>query len=259
MYVMRILMCIWTVPALFTVATSSNGTEQIKLFRSNNGVKAADLGEDDVGWTNINEEVDVVTPLVIVHLQKLGIEHFQLPDMKESISIKPFFITYDAGLYLSNGIVYNLSGIARHGNAYMTYQGKSFLSRFYIKIKHLQFEYDFLLKVMAIEGFGKIIGSLDNTIVYAELAVNIVNFKLNLHDFRIMRFSDIQVQLDQARLIKQLTGFILSPITSLFKDRITTSIADGLKEQMQSVMDDFNNEDPLQLREFTNKLVSGMT
>jgi len=71
--------------------------------------------------------------------------------------------------------------------------------------------------------------------------------------------SNIQVELDQAQPIKQLTGMILSPITSLFKNRITTSIADGLKEQMQTVMDDFNNEDPLQLREFTKKLVSAIT
>ncbi|XP_070852370.1 uncharacterized protein [Drosophila suzukii] len=232
----------------------------------------------------------MVAPMIILHLQKLGIEHLQLPNMKESICIKPLFITYEAGLYLTNGIVYNLSGIHRHGNALMTYQGKSFLSRFYIVIKNLQipagkyqfltngcqlhtiqtlvynlieltlkFEYNFMLKVMAAEGLGRIIGSLENTIIYAELSVNIVNFKLNLNDFRIIGFSNIQVELDQAQPIKQLTGMILSPITSLFKNRITTPIADGLKEQMQTVMDDFNNEDPLQLREFTKKLVSAIT
>lgn len=65
--------------------------------------------------------------------------------------------------------------------------------------------------------------------------------------------------MDQARLIREFTGLILSPITNLFKDRITTSIADGLKEQMQTVMDDFNNEDPLELRKFTKKLISGIT
>ncbi|XP_070073450.1 uncharacterized protein [Drosophila takahashii] len=197
--------------------------------------------------------------MVILHIKKLGIEHLQLPDIKENICIKPLFITYEAGLNLTNGIVYNLFGIARHGNAFMTYQRKSFLSRFYININELQFEYNFLLKVMAVEVLGKVIGSLQNTIIYAELSVNIVNFKLHMKDFRIIRFSNIQVQLDQTQLLKQLTGIILSPITSLFKNRITTSIADGLKEQMQTVMDDFNNEDPLQLRDFTTKLVSGLT
>lgn len=64
--------------------------------------------------------------------------------------------------------------------------------------------------------------------------------------------------MDQARLISQLTGIILSPITNLFKNRITTSIADSLKTQMQFLMDDFNNEDPLQLRDFTKKLLSGL-
>ncbi|KAL7727265.1 hypothetical protein ACLKA6_016018 [Drosophila palustris] len=216
------------------------------------------FSEDDVGWTNINAEVDFVTPMVLQHLQKLGIEHMQLPDMKESISV-PFFITYEAGLHLTNGIVYNLAGIRRHNDAFMTYEGKSFLSKFYLKIDKLQFEYNFQLKLMAIEGYGKVLGSLDDTIIYAELAVNVINSKLHLYDFRIIEFSNIHVQLDQARVIRQFTGLILSPITNLFKDRITTSIADGLKEQMQTVMDDFNNEDPLELRKFTKKLLSGIT
>lgn len=81
----------------------------------------------------------------------------------------------------------------------------------------------------------------------------------SLYDKGILVDRNINVQLDQARLIRQFTGIILSPITNLFKDRITTSIADGLKEQMQTVMDDFNNEDPLELRKFTKKLLSGIT
>lgn len=51
---------------------------------------------------------------------------------------KPFFITYEAGLHLTNGIVYNLAGIQRYKDAFMTYEGKSFLSRFYLKINKLQ-------------------------------------------------------------------------------------------------------------------------
>nr|XP_041632337.1 uncharacterized protein LOC121502702 isoform X2 [Drosophila kikkawai] len=259
MNVIRLLMTATSILGL-TFLVKSNPEEKLNtLLRSQIANNSDDIDNDGIGWTTINEEVDVVTPMVLSHLQKLGIEHLQLPDMKESISIKPLFITYVAGLYLTNGIVYNLFGISRHGCAFMTYQGKSFLSRFYLKINKLQFEYTFSLNVMAVEGSGKVIGFLDNTIVYAELAINVIHFKLHLHDFRIMEFSNIHVQLDQERLIRQLTGIILSPITNVFKDRITTSIADGLKEQMQSVMDDFNNEDPLQLREFTKKLLSGIT
>ncbi|XP_043948675.1 uncharacterized protein LOC108025560 isoform X3 [Drosophila biarmipes] len=162
---------------------------EINLFGSNTDFTPSDSEAEINGWTIINEEVDMVTPMIISHLKKLGIEHLQLPDMKESICLKPLFITYEAGLYLTNGIVYNLFGIFRHGNAYMTYQGKAFVSRFYIKINNLQFEYNFLLKVMAAEGLGRVIGSLENTIIYADLSVNIANFKFHLNDFRIIRFS----------------------------------------------------------------------
>ncbi|XP_039154254.1 uncharacterized protein LOC120285677 [Drosophila simulans] len=113
-----------------------------------------------------------------------------------------------------------------------------------------------MLDVIKFEGLARVTGTLDNTIVYAELAINVANFKLHLNDFRIIQFSSIQVELDQSRLIRQMTSIILSPITSLFKDVITMSIADGLKEQMQSTLDDFNDGDPLQLHVFANKLLS---
>ncbi|XP_011293462.1 uncharacterized protein LOC101890547 isoform X2 [Musca domestica] len=249
--------------ALFDVSTASSSALK---WETNAGDKSnamsviRDKREDDeeIGWSTINEEVDTVIPLLLQHLQKLGIEHLQLPDINENLTV-PLLITYEAGLFLTNGIVYNLAGIQRYGPAYMTYKDKSFLTRFYLNIKSLQFEYNFLLKLMALEGYGKVIGSLEDTIIYAELAIDIVTFKMKLYDFRVIQFRNIQVQLNQTRFIRHLTGVILSPITNLFKDRITTSISDGLKEQMQTVMDDFNNEDPLELNNFVKQVLGGLT
>ncbi|XP_026839322.1 uncharacterized protein LOC113564681 [Drosophila erecta] len=110
----------------------------IYLLRSRHDNTTNVLDEEYIRWTIINEEVDVVTPMIVLHLKKLRVEHFQLPDINESICIKPFFITYKVGVYLTDGIVYNLRGIARNGNAFMTYQRKVFQSRFYLKINKLQ-------------------------------------------------------------------------------------------------------------------------
>lgn len=41
---------------------------------------------------------------------------------------------------------------------------------------------------MGVEGLGKILGSLDQTIIYAELSINVIDLKLDLNDFRIMEF-----------------------------------------------------------------------
>lgn len=48
-----------------------------------------DKREDDaeIGWSTINEEVDTVIPLLLQHLQKLGIEHLQLPDINENLTV----------------------------------------------------------------------------------------------------------------------------------------------------------------------------
>ncbi|XP_032593121.1 uncharacterized protein LOC116805422 isoform X2 [Drosophila grimshawi] len=131
LYVTRGTMSYYLIAILFVVLPA-NGELQVESIRyrrdaQNDTKPESSFEKEDVGWSNINAEVDVVTPMVIAHLQKLGIEHLDLPDIKESLSIKPFFITYEAGLHLSNGIVYNLAGIHRHNNAFMTYEGKSFL------------------------------------------------------------------------------------------------------------------------------------
>ncbi|XP_070141508.1 uncharacterized protein [Drosophila kikkawai] len=102
MNVIRLLMTATSILGL-TFLVKSNPEEKLNtLLRSQIANNSDDIDNDGIGWTTINEEVDVVTPMVLSHLQKLGIEHLQLPDMKESISIKPLFITYVAGLYLTN-------------------------------------------------------------------------------------------------------------------------------------------------------------
>ncbi|XP_013112284.1 uncharacterized protein LOC106090590 [Stomoxys calcitrans] len=257
-YVILVLTC---VKVMTVFSTDSMRSVQAKEITTKSHFKSRPKRNDDdeVGWSTINEEVDTVIPLLLSHLQKLGIEHLQLPDIKENITVNPLLITYEAGIFLTNGIVYNLAGIQRYGPAYMTYKQKSFLTRFYLNTKSLQFEYNFLLKLMALEGYGKVIGSLEDTVIYAELAVDIVTLKMKLFDFRVIKFRTIQVQLNQTRFLRHLTGIILSPITNLFKDRITTSISDGLKDQMQTVMDDFNNEDPLELHGFVKQVLGGLT
>ncbi|XP_028898413.1 uncharacterized protein LOC105215755 isoform X2 [Zeugodacus cucurbitae] len=167
--------------------------------------------EDEVNvsprWTNINAEVDVVIPMILDHLQKIKIEHLNLPDITETISL---------------------------------------------------FEYNFLLQVMPIDGYGKVIGNLEDTIMHAEIAVDVTNISLDLQDFRILDFRNINVQLDQIQIIRELSGLILSPITNLFKQRITTSISDGLKQEMELIFNDFNEGDPLQLRTFAKQLLAGL-
>uniref|UniRef100_A0A1A9UN56 Uncharacterized protein n=1 Tax=Glossina austeni TaxID=7395 RepID=A0A1A9UN56_GLOAU len=261
--------------------------------------KRRDNDQDDVKWSIINEEVDTVVPLVLQHLKKMRVEHLLLPDIKENISVVCRFplsalmshikftgIISDAlspyiqhwnlfnkrhrlqpGRYKSNLItaidgiedLKNVLGINRFGQAYMTYENGAFLVRFYLNVRNLQFEYEFLLKLLALEGHGKVIGSLEDTLVYMDLGIDVKSLKIVVYDFRVVNFRNIQVQLNEARFIRDLSGFILTPLTKLFKESITTSISDNLKEQMQMVMDDFNNGDPLELQKFVKQVLGGLT
>lgn len=63
-------------------AEHENDDHKINI-RSQRDVK----NDTEVGWSIINEEVDTVIPLLLEHLQKLQIEHLQLPDIKENLSL----------------------------------------------------------------------------------------------------------------------------------------------------------------------------
>ncbi|XP_020714038.1 uncharacterized protein LOC101463235 isoform X2 [Ceratitis capitata] len=162
----------------------------------------------ELSWTNINDQVDFVIPMFLNHLQYMKIEHLNLPDVVESISL---------------------------------------------------FEYNYLLEIIPINGYGNVIGTLEDTIIHTNIAIDVKNLNLTLQNFRIVKFRKINVQLDEIQIIRQLSGLILTPITNLFKNRITTTISDGLEKEMELIFNDFNEGDPLQLRTFANRLLAGLT
>ncbi|XP_053963797.1 uncharacterized protein LOC128866822 [Anastrepha ludens] len=262
-YLIFVYLCSILTVTYSTVAAEWKISQLVNGLMSNSSESAPTIEESDEAeettWTNINAQVDVVIPMVLNHLNGMQIEHMHLPDLSETISLTPILAVYQAQLILSNGIVYNVEGIKREGNALMTYRDKIFIIRFDLKISNLQFEYDFLLQLMPVQGYGKVMGALEDTIVHAEMSIDVTNISLTLNKFRLVQFRKIYVQLEQIQLIRQLTGLILTPITNLFKDRITTSISDGLEKEMGTIFEDFNVGDPLQLRMFAKKLLSGLT
>lgn len=191
-----------------------------------------DKREDDeeIGWSTINEEVDTVIPLLLQHLQKLGIEHLQLPDINENLTVV-IWINYNnetlnihiLTLHVSEASSNNVWGRAVSNKWYRLQFGRNTTLRssvydlqgqivfnailpkykkftgmyvwtrkksmwLLLVLHYFKFEYNFLLKLMALEGYGKVIGSLEDTIIYAELAIDIVTFKMKLYDFRVIQF-----------------------------------------------------------------------
>lgn len=69
------------------------------LIENENNVRyrrdADDNDDAEIGWSIINEEVDTVIPLLLEHLQKLEIEHLQLPDIKENLTVVSGICTYN--------------------------------------------------------------------------------------------------------------------------------------------------------------------
>ncbi|XP_055375355.1 uncharacterized protein LOC129608067 [Condylostylus longicornis] len=214
--------------------------------------------EDEVGWTNINEQVDMTIPLILSHFQELGMTHFKLPEVKEGISISPLFLTYSAELTLFNGAVYNIEGIYRYGNAMMTYRDKAFQVRLNLIIKKLQFEYDFIAKAMIVSVMGGVVGHLEDIIVSCDFSVDVRDPILQLNDFQIERFGNIIVQLNHNRVVQELSTFVLTPITNLFRDRITTTISEDIKGTIQETLVDFSNKDQLGIKKFTRQVLSGL-
>lgn len=67
----------------------------------NDGVsdKISAFTDDEIGWTRINEEVDIVIPKVLKHFETLGITHLDLPEIRETLSIVSILHLYYSYIY----------------------------------------------------------------------------------------------------------------------------------------------------------------
>lgn len=61
--------------------------EQERDRESSSSEKVSAFTDDEIGWTRINEEVDIVIPKVLNHFETLGITHLDLPEIRETLSI----------------------------------------------------------------------------------------------------------------------------------------------------------------------------
>ena len=68
---------------LFLCRQSHFNSSELELSQSNE----EDEVKVDPRWTNINAEVDVVIPMILNHLHSIKIEHLNLPDITETISL----------------------------------------------------------------------------------------------------------------------------------------------------------------------------
>ncbi|CAD7093108.1 unnamed protein product [Hermetia illucens] len=211
-----------------------------------------------VGWTNINKEVDMALQMIWPIMVQKGYTSIELPDMTESLSVKPLFITYTARLWLTNGLLYNIQGISRDGDAMMTYHNKSFQFRADLVVRNVEFVYDYKLAVIGFQVRGKVGGAVQDTILAADFSISVEDANIRLNNFQIISFGNIDIQLKYIPIMRELSSSILRPITDLFKDRIITIVAEAVRIKLEKLIDDINENDRLHFKEFGRITLSGL-
>lgn len=214
--------------------------------------------EDTLGWTNINNEVDIALLVIYPIMVARGYTMFNLPNMTENLSVKPLFISYPVSLRLTNGLLYNIHGISRSGDSMMTYHNKSFHFRANLIVSHVEFSYDFDLHIIAVYGRGTINGLITDTLVTGDFSIGVQDAEIQLNDFRILSIGNIELELKYNSIIKHLSGSILRPITNLFQNRISTTLSDAIRNQLEVLIGEINQQDRLQLKEFARNALSGL-
>lgn len=71
----------------FLVISSQNDTISYQNSSEAKQFEESYEAPKELSWTNINDQVDFVIPMFLNHLQYMKIEHLNLPDVVESISL----------------------------------------------------------------------------------------------------------------------------------------------------------------------------
>lgn len=119
----------------------------------------------------------------------------------------------------------------------------------------LQFSYDFAARILGVYTSGTVAGVVTDTLVAGEFALNLNETNLMLNQLKIVSFGDIAIQLKSNAVVGWISEPFLRTVTRLFRSRLTTTISDGVQNYTQRLLDDVNENDRLQIKNYVHYVI----
>ncbi|XP_031626110.1 uncharacterized protein LOC116342577 [Contarinia nasturtii] len=216
--------------------------------------------EGDVGTqaTNINELFDFALELLWSLVTKNGWDQTKLPDISEGFSYRPLLINYNAGVLMTNGMLWNIHKIARYGDTYMYLDRHKLKFSGNLLIEKVNFSYDVKAGVMGLGPTITVDGTVVETILGGDFSIALNDTNFNLDDLKILSLGHIRVQLTSGNLLRTVSGPFLTIITQLFRTKISTSASDGIKDYVGDLINYANKIDLFELKKFIRILLGNM-
>lgn len=98
-------------------------------------------------------------------------------------------------------------------------------------------------------------GVVTDTLVAGEFALNLNETNLMLNQLKIVSFGDIAIQLKSNAVVGWISEPFLRTVTRLFRSRLTTTISDGVQNYTQRLLDDVNENDRLQIKNYVHYVI----
>lgn len=111
-----------------------------------------------------------------------------------------------------------------------------------------QFSYDVKAGVMGLGPTLSIDGTVVETILAGEFSIRLNDTNLNLDELKILSLGNVRVQLKSGNLLRSVSEPFLSTISQLFRARISTSAAGGIKDYIRNLLHYANSDDLFQLK-----------
>ncbi|XP_055306913.1 uncharacterized protein LOC129571171 [Sitodiplosis mosellana] len=217
-----------------------------------------DEGDEGTQATNINELFDFALELLWALVTKNGWDQTKLPDISEGFSYRPLLINYNAGILMTNGMLWNIHKIARYGDTYMILDRHKLKFSGNLLIEKVNFSYDVKADVMGLGPTITVDGTVVETILGSDFSIPLNDTNFNLDDLKILSLGHIRVQLTSGNLLRTVSGPFLTIITQLFRAKISTSASDGIKDYVADLMKYANKIDLFELKKSLRTLLGNL-
>ncbi|CAG4922407.1 unnamed protein product [Colias eurytheme] len=216
------------------------------------------LGKDispkwNLGQTaTVNDYVDNTISMLVPFMQENGLDPMFLPDIVEGFEVRLLLITYSAWLKLQNGSMTGLVNVSRFEDQLVNYFAKMLRVKVQLQFSDLEFNYDYLVKVMNIGPTGRIVGSLDRFRIVADILIDFNNDEIHLQQFSLTDVGRLRVALRGNVLTDWLVNPVIRVFTTLFNGIIMWTVELTIRNVAQSAITEINSA----IREVINQIES---
>lgn len=181
---------------------------------------------------NIDKFIDVLVD--IIRLGGKGIEPIALPDVTETFSDKILFVQVDGQFLMRNGNLRNIKSISRKGNTTLHYDNmKLFVNTAFI-FDRLDFDYDFLSKIVSVGPTGYMHGDVQQLICETIFVYDIFENKLSLNRTSVTDQVPVEVNVQISVIIDWLANPIINWLSNLYERKILLVIQGAVEKVIRS-------------------------